>query len=295
MSSDSKRLTGEPTSQSAMADLYLAIRSDHRGIVKIGRSNDPYRRCDTLATSHCFRVKPVVVYPGAGCHEGAVLSVLDSKRVEGGPGREWFAVTLQQASNAVHQCLPQDFGSSRPDGLESKAWRAVRFIERLAPVIGPKHATEQADIDALAEKLYGNQWQGVLHAVGLVRHRCKVAGVNRYFYQLQLPEWPRASYVAINDDEPNEETRAVERVDRPESLLLERLTPVAGPIQATEQAEIDALAEELFGNRWQGAVHTAGLERRRCRTRGVNRYFYLVQFPGCPEKSYVAIKEDSSD
>ena len=278
-----------------MADLYLAIRSDHRGIVKIGRSNHPYRRCDTLATSHCFRVKPVVVYPGAGSHEGAVHTVLDSKRVEGGPGREWFAVTLQQASNAVHQCLPQDFGSSRPDGLESNAWRAARFIERLAPVIGPKHATEQADIDALAEKLYGNQWQGVLHAVGLVRHRCKVAGVNRYFYQLQFPEWPHASYVAINDDEPNEETRAIERVDRPDSLLLERLTPVAGPSQATEQAEIDALAERLFCNRWLGAAHATGHVRRRCRIGGVNRYFYQVQFPGCPQMSYVAMKEDSSD
>ena len=281
-----------------MTDLYLAIRSDRRGIVKIGRSNDPYRRCDALASSHCFRVQPTVIYPGAGSCEGAVHSVLDSKRVEGGPGRAWFAVTLQEASNAVHQCLPQDFGGNRPDGLGSNAWRAADFIERLIPVTGPSRATEQAEIDALAERLFDNQWQGVLKAAGLVRHRCKVGAVNRYFYQLQFPNCPHASYVALkvaSIDVPDEiDTRAIERVDRPDSLL-ERLTPVAGPIQATEQAEIDALAEELFGNRWQGAVHAAGLERRRSKTRGVNRYFYLVQFPGCPEKSYVAIKEDSSD
>ena len=289
-----------------MTDLYLAMRSDRRGIVKIGRSNDPYRRCDALASSHCFRVQPAVIYPGAGSCEGAVHSVLDSKRVEGGPGREWFAVTLQEASNAIHQCLSHDFGGSRPDGLGSNPWRATDFVERLTPVTGPSRATEQAEIDALAEKLYGNQWQGVLHAAGLVRHRCRVGVVNRYFYQLHFPNCPRASYVALkdasidlSDDMDNRPVERldmpVERLDGPGGMLLERLTPVAGPRDATEQAEIDALAERLFDNSWQGAVHAAGLVRHRSKTGGVNKYFYQVQFPGCPEKSYVAIKEDSSD
>ena len=115
---------------------------------------------------------------------------MDSKRVEGGVGREWFAVTLQQASNAVHQCLSHDFGGSRSVGLGSNAWRATHFVERLAPVAGPRYATEQAEIDALAEKLYGDQWQGVLQAVGVVRQRRIVEGVNRYFYQLCFSDSP---------------------------------------------------------------------------------------------------------
>ena len=278
-----------------MADLYLAIRSDRRGIVKIGRSDNPYRRCDSLAASHCFRVQPAVVYPGAGSCESAVHSLLDSRRVEGGPGREWFTVTLQQAVNAVHRCLSHDFGGNRADGLGSNAWRAANFVERLMPVAGPEYATEQAEIDALTEKLYGNQWQGVLQAAGLVRHKCNVDGVNRYVYQLQFPDCAQSSYVTLRDasidlsDDPVD-SRVTDRLDMPGMMLFERITPVAGPRDATEQAEIDTLAEQLYGNRWQEAVTAVGLIRHRVKVSHVHKYFYQMQFPDCPQVSYVAIK-----
>ena len=277
-----------------MADLYLAIRSDRRGIVKIGRSDNPYRRCDSLAASHCFRVQPAVVYPGAGSCEAAVHSILDSKRVEGGPGREWFAVTLQQASDAVHECLPCDFGDAQAEGPGANAWRAAEFVERLTPVAGPKHATEQAAIDALAEKLYGNRWQGVVQASELVRQRSKVGGVHKYFYQRQFPDCP-PSYVAIKgtSDSMDVDTDP-ELGDRQAADFVARLTHATGPSRATEQAEIDALAEPLFGNMWQRVVHTAGFVRQRRIVGGMNRYFYQLRFPGCPHMSYVVIKEDAS-
>ena len=75
-----------------------------------------------------------------------------------------------------------------------------RLLDRLTPVAGPSHATEQADIDTLAEQLCGESWQGTVHAAGLVRHRAKVGGVNRYFYRLQLPDCHHMSYVAIKED-----------------------------------------------------------------------------------------------
>jgi hypothetical protein len=146
-----------------------------------------------------------VIYPGAGSCESAVHSVLDSKRVEGGPGREWFAVTLQQASDAVHECLSFDFEGEQVGGPWAKASRAAEFVEQLTPVAGPKHATEQAEIDALAEKLYGHLWQEVVHASGLVRHRRLVRHNGRahrgntYFYQLQFPGCSQMSYVAIKE------------------------------------------------------------------------------------------------
>ena len=245
-------------------------------------------------------MQPAVIFPGAGSCEAAVHSDLDSKRVQGGPGREWFAVTVQQASNAVHRCLSHDFGGTRADGLGPSAWRAAHFVERLTPVAGPKYATEQAEIDALAETLYGNQWQGVLQAVGLVRHRCKVGSVtrvNRYFYQLQFPNCPHANYVAIKDasidlSDDAVDNRSIERLDMPDSRLLDRLTPVAGPSHATEQADIDTLAEQLCGELWQGTVHAVGLVRHRAKVGGVNRYFYRLQLPDRHHMSYVAIKED---
>ena len=277
-----------------MTDLYLAIRSDRRGIIKIGRSDNPYRRCDALAASHCFRVAPAVVFPGAGSCETAVHSVLDSKRVEGGPGRGWFAVTLKQASDAVHQCVPPDEASALqclpgPD-TESRA----DFVEWLVPVAGPKQATEQADVDALAEKLYGARWQAAVQASKLVRQRRLVGGANRYIYQLQFPDCPQVSYVAIKAGISTDLQDDQEAGPRAHTFL-ERLTPVAGPKYSAEHAEIDALAENLYGNAWQGVVHTAGLVRHRRIVGGVNRYFYQLQFPDCPQASYVAIKEDDTE
>jgi hypothetical protein len=131
---------------------------------------------------------------------------LDSKRVEGGPGREWFAVTLKQASDAVHECLPSDCGGEHFEGLGANASRAAEFVEQLTPVAGPKQATEQADIDALAEKLYGNRWQAVVQASGLVRqrrlvrHKGRAHCANLYFYQLQFPGCSQTSYAAIKED-----------------------------------------------------------------------------------------------
>ena len=124
---------------------------------------------------------------------------MDSRRVEGGPGRERFAVTLRQASNAAHQCLSHDVEGSRTDKLGSSVRPATDFAQRLTPVAGPKYAAEQAEIDSLAETLYGNQWPGVLQTGGPVRHRRVVGGINRHLYQAQFPDWPHASYVAIKD------------------------------------------------------------------------------------------------
>jgi hypothetical protein len=123
---------------------------------------------------------------------------------------------------------------------------------------------------------------------GLARQRSKVGCVHKYFYQLQFPDCPQMSYVAIRTRSADLEDQA----DRRATELLERLLPVTGPKNATEHAEIDALAENLYGNEWQRVVRTAGLVRHRRIVGGVNKYFYQVQFPGWPQMTYVAIKED---
>ena len=49
-------------------------------------------------------------------------------------------------------------------------------------------------------------------------------------------------------------------------------------------------AEELYGSRWQDAVHAAGLARQRRKVDGMNKYFYQLQLPGCHRVSSVSIK-----
>jgi hypothetical protein len=88
-----------------MTHLYIATRSDAPDIVKIGRSNDPCRRCEGLSTSHCFTVSTAFVFHGYGRLEAAVHKALDDKRVLGGTGREWFRVSAVEAFAAVTHAL----------------------------------------------------------------------------------------------------------------------------------------------------------------------------------------------
>ena len=84
-------------------DLYVASRSDRSDILKIGRSSNPESRCERLQASHIFYVGLVATFPGAGDLEPAVHEILVSRRVLGGPGREWFYVTSDEALAAIGQ------------------------------------------------------------------------------------------------------------------------------------------------------------------------------------------------
>ena len=84
-------------------DLYVASRSDRPDILKIGRSSNPEARCERLQASQVFYVGLVATFPGAGELEHAVHEILAGRRVLGGPGREWFFATADEALAAVGQ------------------------------------------------------------------------------------------------------------------------------------------------------------------------------------------------
>ena len=85
------------------SDLYVASRSDRQDILKIGRSSNPEARCERLQVSQAFFVRLVATFPGAGDLEHKVHERLASRRVLGGPGREWFFVTVDEALTAIGQ------------------------------------------------------------------------------------------------------------------------------------------------------------------------------------------------
>ena len=97
-----------------MTHLYIATRSDAPDIVKIGRSNDPRRRCEGLSSSHCFTVSATFIFHGHGCVEAVVHRALEDKRVLGGTGKEWFRVSTSEAFAAVTNALGTPECSRRP-------------------------------------------------------------------------------------------------------------------------------------------------------------------------------------
>eukprot|EP00969_Alexandrium_andersonii_P295887 13078462-Alexandrium_andersonii.AAC.1 len=63
-----------------MAHLYVLVRSDAPGMVKIGRSDDPARRALSLAAGHCFHVTVAARLDHKGPWEHAAHAALDDRR-----------------------------------------------------------------------------------------------------------------------------------------------------------------------------------------------------------------------
>lgn len=93
--------------RATQADLYLATRSDDPSIIKVGRSDDPARRCAGLQTGHCFEVKPLATWHGAGHFERRVHLLLAAHRIPG-PGKEWFRVSPMEAYAAIAMAMLEE-------------------------------------------------------------------------------------------------------------------------------------------------------------------------------------------
>ena len=91
-----------------MADLYVAVRSDTSEVVKVGRSDDAYRRCAEVAAGQCFRVHPLAIFPGAGEYETQAHVKLRSLLATEGPSREWYHASLAEV------CLCEDVRPGSP-------------------------------------------------------------------------------------------------------------------------------------------------------------------------------------
>ena len=83
-----------------MTQLYIATTSHRGDIVKVGRNDDPDARCRQLQASQPSYVQPAATLPFCG-KEGAVHQRLRCSRVNDGPGRERFGVTVAEAPQAA--------------------------------------------------------------------------------------------------------------------------------------------------------------------------------------------------
>lgn len=167
-----------------MTDLYIAARSDNPHVLKVGRSDNPAKRCAGLQCSHCFEVAPLAIWPNAGKYETTVHHALDALR-EPGPGREWFRASPMEIYSAVALAMGRKRQRS-PSPVRSIESMANDLLGRLEIAESSASASCQEDIDALAHRLYGLDGARVISHAGLMRCRtrvgCRAVRCNKYFY-----------------------------------------------------------------------------------------------------------------
>ena len=69
--------------------------------VKVGRTKNLAARVAEIERVHNFRMKVLRVYKGLGNLEPLVHELLASRRASGGPGTEWFNVSISAAMKAA--------------------------------------------------------------------------------------------------------------------------------------------------------------------------------------------------
>ena len=64
-----------------MTDLYMAVKSDRPGLLKVAASDNAYCSYGALQAGHCFTVR--AIFCGAGKYVSLVQAALESKRLAG--------------------------------------------------------------------------------------------------------------------------------------------------------------------------------------------------------------------
>ena len=87
-----------------MADLYVALRSDRPGVLKISASDNAHISCEALQAGHCFTVRPVAIFCYVGENVSLVHEALESKWL----ADDWFEVSLREACDTVSRVLAEE-------------------------------------------------------------------------------------------------------------------------------------------------------------------------------------------
>jgi hypothetical protein len=97
-----------------MTDLYVALRGDCPGVLRISASDNAYISCEALQTDHCFTVRPVAIFCYVGENVSLVHEALESKRL----ANDWFEVSLREACDTVSRVLAELVHASRDDSAD---------------------------------------------------------------------------------------------------------------------------------------------------------------------------------
>ena len=95
----------EPCRDTGADSLYIMSNSWRPDMVKIGRSSNPEERAKQMNASHPFRLAIEHSYGGKGFLEKPLHDRLKHRRVEGGPGREWFKLSAEQADTLIRASI----------------------------------------------------------------------------------------------------------------------------------------------------------------------------------------------
>ena len=89
-----------------MTHLYVMQRSDAPQFVKVGRSDDPVKRGETLQSGHCFFLRVLAIFSDLGHHERWVHEQLEEFRVRTGKGQEWFQTDVSTVHAVIGHIGP---------------------------------------------------------------------------------------------------------------------------------------------------------------------------------------------
>lgn len=87
--------------ETSQDSLYVARYPWRSDILKIGRSENPEARMKQLTASHAFEMQLLAVFPGQGGIESKVHEAFAHRRNDEGGGREWFHITLAEATSVI--------------------------------------------------------------------------------------------------------------------------------------------------------------------------------------------------
>lgn len=88
--------------------LYIMENPRLPGEIKIGRSHNPEERAKQLSAGQNFRIVVKRSYGEKGFLEKTLHHKLQRRRVEHGPGVEWFNVSVDQADILVKAAIVED-------------------------------------------------------------------------------------------------------------------------------------------------------------------------------------------
>lgn len=86
-------------------DLYIMRYSNDRTILKIGRSKNVEARRRQLQSGHNFFVETKAIFPKCGYLERTIHHQIRDRRCKSGPGREWFAISLEDAMCVISKAM----------------------------------------------------------------------------------------------------------------------------------------------------------------------------------------------
>ena len=156
-----------------MSNLYVMQRSDAPQFVKVGRSDHPVQRAESLQSGHCFFMRVLAIFSDVGQHERWVHDQLKEFQVQTGAGQEWFHTDLSTVYSVIGR-----IGAGHPICMPNLGNNAGDYASLTASVDDALTAAEMRQVIATASGLSKKQVHDRLQMHGFSEVTSKYKNAN---------------------------------------------------------------------------------------------------------------------